>query len=204
MSEVSAKYSRPAPFKKVLITGGNGNLGRLIADDLLELGVSVIKFDIPGTEPSSTRSGETIVVGDIRDQAQVQALFTEHRPDAVVHLASLLSGSSAQNPGAAWEINANASFRLLELSTEFDVQQFFFASTMATYGEDVPDPMPEDTPQWPTNLYGATKVAVERAGVYFKQAHGLDFRCLRRTVGRGVIHVVERCHHRHGSLHARG
>jgi len=39
--------------------------------------------------------------------------------------------------------------------------------------------MPEDTPQWPSNLYGATKVAVERAGVYFKQARGLDFRCLR-------------------------
>jgi len=179
MSTASTKYSSPAPFTKALITGGNGNLGRLIANDLLELGVSVVKFDIPGTEPTTVRDGETIVVGDIRDQAQVRELFTKHQPDAVIHLASLLSGSSAQNPGAAWDINANASFHLLELATEFSVKQFFFASTMATYGEDVPDPMPEDTPQWPTNLYGATKVAVERAGVYFKNAHGLDFRCLR-------------------------
>lgn len=179
MNSVSTKYASPAPFKRALITGGNGNLGRLIAEDLLDLGVSVVKFDVPGTEPATTRDGETIVLGDIRDRDQVRSLFTEQRPDAVIHLASLLSGSSAQNPGAAWDINANASFHLLELATEFEVSQFFFASTMATYGSGVPDPMPEDTEQWPTNLYGATKVAVERAGVYFKQAHGLDFRCLR-------------------------
>lgn len=166
-------------LKRTLITGGNGNLGRLIADELLALGISVIKFDIPGTEPEVLRDGETVVIGDIRDKAQVRSLFEEHKPDSVVHLASLLSGSSAQNPGAAWEINANASFHLLELASEFNVQQFFFASTMATYGSDVPDPMPEDTPQWPANLYGATKVAVERAGIFFKQEHGLDFRCLR-------------------------
>ena len=178
-TSVSTKYSNPATFKRALITGGNGNLGRLIAEDLLDLGVSVIKFDIPGTEPDKIRDDETIVTGDIRDREQVRALFAEHQPDVVVHLASLLSGSSAENPGAAWEINANASFHLLELSAEFKVDQFFFASTMATYGDDVPDPMPEDTPQWPTNLYGATKVAVERAGVYFKHVHGLDFRCLR-------------------------
>jgi len=166
-------------LQRTLITGGNGNLGRLIADELLKLGISVIKFDIPGTEPDSVRDNETVVIGDIRDKTQVRALFEDHKPDSVVHLASLLSGSSAQNPGAAWEINANASFHLLELATEFKVKQFFFASTMATYGSDVPDPMPENTPQWPANLYGATKVAVERAGVFFKQEQGLDFRCLR-------------------------
>ena len=179
MSTAPNKYASAAPFQKVLITGGNGNLGRLIANDLLDLGVSVVKFDIPGTQLELTRDNEIIVLGDIRDTSQVRALFKEHEPDAVIHLASLLSGSSAQNPSAAWEINATASFHLLELSVEYNVQQFFFASTMATYGTDVPDPMPEDTEQWPTNLYGATKVAVEKAGVFFKQTHGLDFRCLR-------------------------
>ncbi len=179
MTSTSNQHASGAPFKRVLITGGNGNIGRLIADELLKLGVAVVKFDIPGTEPETLHDAETVVVGDIRDKEQVRKLFSDHQPDAVIHLASLLSGSSAESPSAAWEINANASFHLLELAVEFNVNQFFFASTMATYGNDVPDPMPEDTPQWPANLYGATKVAVERAGVYFKQAHGLDFRCLR-------------------------
>jgi len=165
--------------RRVLITGGNGNIGRLIADDLLARGIEVVKFDIPGTEPSAVRDGEAVVIGDIRDQNAVRTLFTEHHPDTVIHLASLLSGSSAANPTAAWDINANASFNLLNLAVEFNANRFFFASSIATYGSDVPDPMPEETQQWPSNLYGATKVAVERAGVYFKAAHGLDFRCLR-------------------------
>jgi len=165
--------------RRVLITGGNGNIGRLIAEELLALGMQVLKFDIPGTEPENTQDGETVVIGDIRDQTTVRKLFIDFKPDTVIHLASLLSGSSAANPSAAWDINANASFHLLTLAVEFNANRFFFASSIATYGDQVPDPMPEDTPQWPTNLYGATKVAVERAGVFFKAEHGLDFRCLR-------------------------
>jgi len=41
-------------IKTALLTGGNGNLGRLVAHKLLERGVKVIKFDIPGTEPVDT------------------------------------------------------------------------------------------------------------------------------------------------------
>lgn len=166
-------------IKKALITGGNGNIGRLVGEQLLSRGIEVVKFDIPGTEPESIQSGESVVIGDIRDQALLRSLFEEHRPDTIYHLASLLSGSSEADLDAAWEINASASFHLLQLAKEFGVNSFFFASTIATYGSDLADPMPEDTQQWPANIYGATKVAVERLGVYFKLTHGLDFRCLR-------------------------
>lgn len=165
--------------KTALLTGGNGNLGRLVGDQLLERGVRVIKFDIPGTEPSKTHKNETIVIGDIRNTDTVKALLQTHKPDTIYHLASLLSGSSAADHQAAWEINATASFQLLQLSLEHNVQQFFFASTNASYGGKVADPMPETAEQWPENIYGATKVAVERLGVFYKQTHGLDFRVLR-------------------------
>lgn len=166
-------------MKKALITGGNGNLGRLVGAQLLERGIEVIKFDIPGTEPESVKKGETIVIGDIRDKAQIRSLLEQHQPDTIYHLASLLSGSSEADLDAAWEINATASFHLLRLAQEFKVNTFFFASTIATFGDDLGDPLLEETQQWPANIYGATKVAVERLGVYFKQKHGMDFRCLR-------------------------
>ena len=169
----------PNLIKKVLITGGNGNIGTLIADQLLGRGVEVIKFDIPGTEPSSVKPGETVVIGDIRDKALLATLLDHHRPDTIYHLASLLSGSSEADPEAAWDINATSSFHLLKMANQFDVKTFFFASTIASFGDDVLDPMPEDAQQWPANIYGATKVAVERLGVYYKLKHGLDFRCLR-------------------------
>jgi len=125
-------YNATATFKRVLITGGNGNLGRLIANDLLALGVEVIKFDIPGTEPDTTRDGESVITGDIRDRYLLRDIFTDHNPDTIIHLASLLSGSSAADPISAWDINANSSYHLLTLAVEFNIQQFFFASTMAT------------------------------------------------------------------------
>ena len=163
----------------VLITGGNGNLGRLLAKQLLARGQTVIKFDIPGSEPAITEPGETIVTGDIRDTDTLRELIETHQPGVIYHLASLLSGSSEADLEASWEINASASFRLLKLAVDCGVPRVFFASTAATYSSVDANPMPNDYPQWPRSFYGATKVAVERAGVYFKLKHGLDFRCLR-------------------------
>ena len=166
-------------MKKALITGGNGNIGRLLAERLVAKNIEVIRFDLPGIEPETHTPLETIITGDIRDHSLLEEAFKTHKPDAVYHLASLLTGSSEANLDAAWEINATASFKLLKLSKENHVDMFFFASTFASYGQDMPSPMPEEQSQWPENIYGVTKIAVERLGNYFKSKHGLDFRCLR-------------------------
>lgn len=164
-------------MKKVLITGGNGNLGLLLAERLAGEGVDVVRFDLPGTEKDGPGAE---VLGDVRDHDLLTRIFDEHEPDGVIHLASLLSGSSEVDLDASWEINATASFRLLRLAQDRKMPgPFVFASTIATYGDDLPDPLPEDHPQWPKGIYGATKVAVERLGWYFRGRHGLDFRCLR-------------------------
>ena len=165
--------------EKVLITGGNGNLGRLVAEQLLKHGQRVIKFDIPGTEPAEPGDNEVVITGDIRDTDSLEKIISEHQPDTIYHLASLLSGSSELDLSDAWGINATSSFELMKLALKHGVNRFFFASTIATYGDVDIDPMPEDYQQWPANMYGVTKVAVERLGVYFKVKHGLDFRCLR-------------------------
>ena len=91
----------------------------------------------------------------------------------------MLSGSSEANPGLAWEVNASSSIRFMRMCLEHQTGPFFFASTAATYGPDLSSPVGLDTPQWPENIYGATKVAVERMGVYLKLKQGFDFRCLR-------------------------
>lgn len=166
-------------MKKALVTGGSGNLGRLLSIELRSRGVEVLQFDIPAAEPESKYENEVIVSGDVRDKALLEKLLKEHKPDAIFHLASLLSGTSEADLEMAWEVNATASFDLMRLAMANNVGQFFFASTLATYGAGVTDPLPEDEPQWPDLFYGATKVAVERLGVYFKLKHGLDFRCLR-------------------------
>ena len=166
-------------MKTVLITGGNGNLGRLVADQLLPMDITVIKFDLPGPKPEQQRTGEHFEFGDMRDSNLLEQIIRNYQPDTILHLASLLSGSSEVDLNTAWEINATASIQLMQIALQHNVEKFFFASTIATYGVVDEEPMSEDYPQWPQNFYGVTKVAVERAGVYFKMTKGLDFRCLR-------------------------
>ena len=164
-------------MKKVLITGGNGNLGHLVAQRLSATGVEIVRFDLPGTEKHGPGAE---VLGDIRDRDLMRDVFDTHQPDAIIHLASLLSGSSETDLDATWEINATASFTLMRLAQDRKLSgPFVFASTIGTYGPNAGEPLPEDAEQWPDGFYGATKVAVERMGVYFKANHGLDFRCLR-------------------------
>ena len=56
-------------MKKVLITGGNGNLGYLVAQRLAASGVEIVRFDLPGTEKDGPGSE---VTGDIRDRDLMQ------------------------------------------------------------------------------------------------------------------------------------
>jgi|TARA_B110000090_G_scaffold160621_1_gene177045 threonine 3-dehydrogenase len=166
-------------FMKVLITGGNGNLGRLVAASLESSGTQVISFDLPGTLGAFSKIRHATVLGDIRNHELLKRVLETHKPNAIIHLASMLSGSSEANPSAAWDINASASISLMRLCLEKVDGPFFFASTAATYGPDLTSPVILDTPQWPENVYGATKVAVERMGVYLKICQNLDFRCIR-------------------------
>ncbi len=163
--------------RRYLITGGAGNLARQLVPLLDEPGAHLTLFD--RIDPGVTSPRVESVAGDIANAIALRSLFDRVRPTHVVHLASMLSGSSEQDRRAAWRTNAAASFELLELSTEFAVERFFFPSTSLTYGGNLPNPVPEDLPQWPENLYGATKVAVERLGMYFHARHGLDFRSFR-------------------------
>ena len=166
-------------FQTALITGGNGNLGRLFAQQLSDKGIDVLCFDLPGTEHKNETFYKHIFLGDVRDQDLVHRILKDQRPQAIFHLASLLSGSSETDLELTWEINATASINLMRIAVDFEVGLFFFASTIATYGSKTRDPLPEDFLQWPENMYGVTKVAVERFGTYLKKTHGFDFRCLR-------------------------
>ena len=166
-------------FKTALVTGGNGNLGRLVAQNLEKTGTRVVSFDLSGSEGAHSDPRYAVVLGDIRDHTLLEQTIRTHKPDVVIHLASMLSGSSEANPSLAWEVNASSSIRFMHMCLDHKTGPFFFASTAATYGPDLTSPVGLDTPQWPENIYGATKVAVERMGVYLKLKQSFDFRCLR-------------------------
>lgn len=165
-----------------LITGGAGNLACQLTHRLAQRGGQILVADVAEGPVAPIPEGCRYIRGDLAAPGAIEQLIAEHRPEVVIHFASLLSGSSETDRPLAWRLNADASFALFEAALKAGVRQVFFPSSVAAYGGPLPDPVPEDQPQWPTGLYGATKLAVERLGTYYHVKHGLDFRSIRLPV----------------------
>ncbi|MBH39774.1 MAG: epimerase [Chloroflexi bacterium] len=166
---------------KVLITGGAGNIGSRLAASLIRRGDKVVVLDVNSEPlyPTPEFSKADVCAGGVDDRDLVMATVAETRPDSIFHLAAILSGGAEQDPERTWRVNLEGTRNVLEAAVAAGVNRVVFTSTIATYGAGVPEPVNEHTPQWPSGLYGATKVAGERLGVYYHLRHGLDFRGVR-------------------------
>jgi UDP-glucose 4-epimerase len=122
----------------------------------------------------------------------------EHGIEAVVHMAaSSLVGESMTNPGRYYVNNVVASTHLLDALVDTKIQMLVFSSTAAVYGEPERQPIAEDDPTAPSNTYGETKLAIERAMHWYNAAHGVRYVALRyfnaagATARRGERHDPE-------------
>jgi len=107
--------------KRVLLTGHTGFKGSWLSLWLQSMGVQVTGFAMaPPTNPSlfeiaKVAQGMTSVIGDIRDLAKLQAVFAEHQPEIVIHMAAQpLVRYSYQNPVETYSTNVMGTVHLLE------------------------------------------------------------------------------------------
>jgi nucleoside-diphosphate-sugar epimerase len=166
----------------VLITGGTGNLGSRLAIPLVQRGDHVVAFDIrsePHFDSAEFREAVEVVVGDLADRHRVVGILREHKIETIFHLGAVLSSAAEENPYDAWRANMDGMVNVVDAARSGGVQRVVFSSTIATYGVHLPEQLTEDAQQWPVSLYGVTKVAGERLGVYYHHQFGLDFRAIR-------------------------
>lgn len=165
---------------KVLVTGGAGYIGSHAVRALKQAGDEVVVFDNLIYGHKELAQGEPLVVGDLRDEALLRKVFSEHRFDAVMHFAAYAYvGESVQNPAKYYRNNVATTLNLLDAMREAKVNLFIFSSTCATYGEPKESPIPETHPQNPINPYGASKLMVERILQDYDRAYGLKYVSLR-------------------------
>jgi nucleoside-diphosphate-sugar epimerase len=165
----------------VLITGGTGNLGSRLAIPLVQRGDHVVAFDIrsePHFDSAEFRKA-VVVVGDLADRHRVLGIVREHKIETIFHFGAVLSSSAEENPYDAWRANMDGMVNVVDAARFGGANRVIFSSTIATYGAHIPEQLTEDAPQWPVSLYGVTKVAGERLGVYYHHQFGLDFRAIR-------------------------
>ena len=176
----------------VLITGGTGFIGTTVARLLLARGEErPVLFDrYPSPQRLDEIAGRVEVVqGDLGNFSHVLDVVKRVRPSAIYHLGGMLSFPSDADPHAAIQTNAMGTYYVLEAARLFDVPKMIFTSTIATYGQDIQEPIiSDDTLQRPELLYGVTKVFGEQLGFFYRRKYGLDFRGVRypSIVGPGV------------------
>ena len=101
----------------------------------------------------------------------------------------MLSAPSEADHAAAFRANAVGTFNVLEAARTHGVSQVLYASTINTYGHDLPEDAVDDyTLQRPAMFYGTTKLFGEHMGRFYRRKFGLDFRGIRypSIVGPGV------------------
>ena len=152
----------------IVVTGGNGFLGRVVVEKLKSRGYSNIV--VP-------RSREY----DLRKEVDIRRLFEMAKPTMVIHLAAVVGGIGANrdNPGKFFYDNAIMGIQLMELSRQFGVSKFVGVGTICAYPKFTPVPFKEDDlwngyPEETNAPYGLAKKMMLVQSQAYRQQYGFD------------------------------
>ena len=165
---------------KVLVTGGAGYIGSVVASQLVGAGHdTVVLDDFSRGHAGAVPEGTRLVRGNLLDAGLVSETLAEGF-DGVLHFAALsLVGESVREPERYYRNNVCGTLNLLEAMREFEAERLVFSSTAAVYGVPEEVPIRETDPALPTNPYGGSKLAVDRLIGAVAVARGLAATSLR-------------------------
>ncbi|MDB6168653.1 MAG: hypothetical protein JWM88_1517 [Verrucomicrobia bacterium] len=171
---------------KILVTGAAGFIGSHTTDHLLAEGHVVVGVDnfrsghrenLVGALRSSSFSLHEM---DVAQPGTVAELVGRERPDAILHLAALVSvQESVANPELNYSLNLHATHLVAEAARRHGVRRVVFASSAAVYGDAAALPIRENSAMRPVSPYGAAKLASENLLLGHAAAYGFTVRCQR-------------------------
>ncbi|MFF3248134.1 UDP-glucose 4-epimerase GalE [Streptomyces sp. NPDC002870] len=163
--------------KKLLVTGGAGYVGSVMAAHLVAAGHQVTVLDDLSTgSADGVPEGARLVAGRVQDAVTI----LDRSYDAVLHFAaSSQVGEWVADPEKYWRNNVAGTLELLAVMRASGVRTLVFSSTAATYGEPAAIPITESATTAPTHPYGASKLAVDHMIGGECAAHGLAAVSLR-------------------------
>lgn len=156
---------------RILVTGGAGYIGSHTVFELISVGHEVCVVDnlengfeeaINRIEDLSEKEIKFFNV-DLREKSMLEGVFSEFKPDAVIHFAGLKSvAESVKKPLRYYENNVIGSIRLLEVMEEFNCTNIVFSSSATVYGDPKYIPIDESHSLAPKNPYGTSKLMIEK------------------------------------------
>lgn len=175
---------------RLLVTGGAGYIGSVVAAKLVAAGHQVTVLDDLSTgHADAVPPGAAFIRGTLR--SEVKAALGGGT-DAVLHFAaSSLVGESVADPAKYWSNNLGGTLALLEAMREAGTERIVFSSTAAVYGEPERTPVTETAPTRPASPYGASKVAVDTALAEYARLHGFGAVSLRYFNVAGAFRAAD-------------
>ena len=158
----------------ILVVGGAGYIGSHIVKMLNEEKREVVVLDNLEKGHIQAIGNSKLEKADLRDAKSLRKVFENNNIDSVMHFAAYsLVGESMQDPAKYYENNVYGTLNLLKTMVDFDVKKIIFSSTAAVYGEPEYIPIDEDHPKKPTNVYGETKITIERMLDWFDKIYSV-------------------------------
>jgi UDP-glucose 4-epimerase len=165
---------------RLLVTGGAGYIGSVVAHQLLAKGHEVTVLDnLERGHRAAVPSGAQLLVADLLDRDALNAAVSSGF-DGALHFAALaLVSESVSHPERYYRTNVGGTLNLLEAMMAAGVPRLVFSSTCAVYGEPDEVPIAETAGPRPVTAYGASKLAVDLMIRDFCGAHPLGAVSLR-------------------------
>lgn len=166
---------------QILVTGGAGYIGSIVAEELLKENYEVVIMDNLQQGHEGAVSPEAkFVLADCGDVQALDKVFSSFEVGAVMHMAGeTVVESSMADPQRFFHTNIIGGINLLNTMLKHNVTTFIFSSSAAVYGEPQSIPIAEDHLQIPVNSYGETKLMFEKILKWYEKAYGLKSISLR-------------------------
>src|SRR5438132_1388462 len=154
--------------KRVLVTGGTGFLGSFVVDKLNQRGCRHVF--VPRSKDY-----------DLRDRDAIIRVYTDAKPQFVIHLAAVVGGIGANraNPGKFYYDNAIMGLELMEYGRQFGVEKFVALGTICAYPKFTPVPFKEEDlwngyPEETNAPYGLAKKMLLVQAQAYRQQYGFN------------------------------
>ena len=148
--------SRKLRRKKILVTGGSGDLGKSLIPKLISKGFDCVSI----SRNSNVKKLVKNIKCDITNFRKLQSIIDKFKPDIIIHLAGLTGNIACEtNPEKAFLTNVFGTLNILKSSIKLK-PKIIFVSTGEIYGK-TKNKVSETTLPKPVNIYGITKMLSE-------------------------------------------